>query len=347
MRAAVFNEHGNSEVIRVVDDLPMPPEPGYGEVRLRMKAVALNRLDLFVRDGWKGLELKLPHITGSDGAGLVDKVGPGVNQFIPGERVAIDPTIIDPDCLTVVAGQENQCDRMGILGEHYPGIAAEYVILPARNLIKIPDRVAFAEAAASGLVYLTAWHSLITRGNLRAGETVLIVGAGGGVNSASIQIAKLAGATVYVVGSNPEKCAKAEALGADVTINRQDDENWSKAVFQLTNRQGVDVVIDNVGQATMFGSIRSVKRGGRILVVGNTSGPKFELDIRYIFAKHISIIGSTMGPHRDYIRVMNLIFDGKLKPVIGAILPLSEAREAHRLLEDGKLFGKVVLEIES
>jgi NADPH:quinone reductase-like Zn-dependent oxidoreductase len=346
MRGAVFYEHGNLDVISVVDDLPMPPEPRYGEVRIRMKAVALNRLDLFVRDGWKGLELKLPHITGSDGAGMVDKVGPGVNQFMPGERVAIDPTIIDPDCLPVMAGQENQCDRMGILGEHYPGIAAESVILPVRNLIKIPDHCSFVEAAASGLVFLTAWHSLITRGNLRPGETVLIVGAGGGVNSASIQIAKLTGATVYVVGSNAEKCAKAEELGADVTINRQDEENWSKAVFQLTNRQGVDVVVDNVGQATMFGSIRSVKRGGRILIVGNTSGPKFELDIRYIFSKHISIIGSTMGPHQDYVRVMNLIFEGKLKPVIGAVLPLAEAREAHRLLEEGKLFGKVVMEIE-
>lgn len=346
MRAAVFYEHGGLDVIRVVDDLPPPPEPGYGEVRLHMKAAALNRLDLFVRKGWQGLELKMPHITGSDGAGVVNKIGPGVTHFSPGERVAIDPTIVDPDCLTVMAGQENQCDKMGILGEHYPGVAAEYVVLPARNLIKIPDYVGYAEAAAAGLVYLTAWHSLITRGNLRPGESVLIVGAGGGVNTASIQIAKLAGATVYVVGSNAEKCAKAQELGADVTINRQQEENWSKAIYQLTNKQGVDVVVDNVGQATMFGSIRAVKRGGRILIVGNTSGPKFELDIRYLFAKHISMIGSSMGPHQDYLRVMNLVFEGKLKPVIGATLPLAETREAHRLLEEGSVFGKVVLNLE-
>jgi NADPH:quinone reductase-like Zn-dependent oxidoreductase len=346
MRAAVFYEHGNLEVIKVVDALPPPREPGHGEVRIKMKAAALNRLDLWVRDGWKGLQLSLPHITGSDGAGVVDQVGMGVNHLTAGDRVAIDPTIVDPDCLSVMAGQENQCDKMGILGEHYPGIAAEYVTLPARNLIRIPAHMSYVEAAAAGLVYLTAWHSLITRGNLRPGESVLVVGAGGGVNSASIQIAKLAGATVYVVGSSAEKCAKAEELGADVTINRQEVENWSKAVFQLTNRQGVDVVVDNVGQATMFGSIRSAKRGGRILVVGNTSGPKFELDIRYIFSRQISIIGSTMGPHQDYVRVMSLIFEGKLKPVIGAVLPLAEAREAHRLLEEGKLFGKVVMEIE-
>lgn len=346
MRAAVFYEHGPLDVIKTVDDLPSPPEPGPGQVRLKMKAAALNRLDLWVREGWKGLELKMPHITGSDGAGVVDAVGPGVKHLSPGDRVAIDPTIVDPDCLTVMAGQENQCDDMGILGEHYPGVAAEYVILPTRNLIKLPEHISYQEAAAAGLVYLTAWHSLITRGNLRPGESVLIVGAGGGVNSASIQIAKLAGAKVYVVGSNAYRCAKANELGADVTINRETDENWSKAVYQLTNRQGVDVVVDNVGQATMFGSIRSVKRGGRILVVGNTSGPKFELDIRYIFSKQISVIGSTMGPHQDYVRVMNLIFEGKLKPVIGAALPLAEAREAHRLLQEGEVFGKVVLEIE-
>jgi len=346
MRAAVFYEHGSLDVIQVADNLPEPAEPGYGEIRLRMKTAALNRLDLWVRVGWKGLELKLPHITGSDGAGVVDAVGAGVNHLATGDRVAIDPTIVDPDCLSVMAGLENQCDKMGILGEHYPGVAAEYAVLPARNLIKIPDHASFDEAAASGLVYLTAWHSLITRGSLRPGESVLIVGAGGGVNSASIQIAKLAGATVYVVGSSAEKCAKAEELGADVTINRQVDENWSKAVFQLTRRQGVDVVVDNVGQATMFGSIRSVKRGGRILVVGNTSGPNLDLDIRYIFSKQISIIGSTMGPHQDYVRVMNLIFEGKLKPVIGAVLPLADAREAHRLLEAGDVFGKVVLSIE-
>jgi len=148
------------------------------------------------------------------------------------------------------------------------------------------------------------------------------------------------------VGSSAEKCKQAEQLGADVTINRQQDENWSRVVYQLTSKQGVDVVVDNVGQATLFGSIRSVKRGGRILIVGNTSGPKFELDIRYIFSKHISIIGSTMGPHQDYVRVMNLIFEGKLKPVIGAVLPLSQAHEAQRLLEEGAVFGKVVLEIE-
>ncbi|MBC8097817.1 MAG: zinc-binding dehydrogenase [Armatimonadetes bacterium] len=343
MRGAVFYEHGTPDVLTTTADLPVP-EPGAGEVRVRIHAAALNRLDLWVRVGWAGLKLHLPHITGSDGAGVVDAIGDGVTGFAVGDRVCIDSTIVPPDSPTLYTGLENQ-GRIAILGEHKPGLAAEYAVLPARNLLKLPEHIAFEDAAAAGLVYVTAWHSLITRGGLKPGETVLIVGAGGGVNSASIQIAKLAGATVYVVGSNADKCRKAEALGADVTINREEYEDWAKQVFQLTNRQGVDVVVDNVGKATLFGSMRSVRIGGRILIVGNTSGPQFELDIRYLFSKHISIIGSTMGPHVDYVRVMQLVFDGKLKPVIGEILPLDAVQTAHRLLEDGQLFGKVVLTI--
>ncbi|HEX2623331.1 MAG TPA: zinc-binding dehydrogenase, partial [Phototrophicaceae bacterium] len=255
-----------------------------------------------------------------------------------------DPAIVPLDSPTLYTGLENQ-GRIAILGEHKSGLAAEYAIVPARNLLKMPETLGFAEAAAAGLVYVTAWHSLVTRGGLRPGETVLIVGAGGGVNTASIQIAKLTGAKVLVVGSNAEKCRQAAELGADVVINREQTEDWSKEIFKLTHKQGVDVVVDNVGQATMFGSIRSVRIGGRILVVGNTSGPLFELDIRYLFSKHISIIGSTMGPHVDYVRVMNLVFEGKLKPIIGAHVPLDNVAEGHRLLEAGQLFGKVVVDV--
>jgi NADPH:quinone reductase-like Zn-dependent oxidoreductase len=341
MRGAVFYEHGNRDVLRYVEDLPIP-EPSLGEVRVRIHAAALNRLDLFVRAGWKGLELHFPHVTGSDGAGVVDEVGTG--GFASGDRVCIDPSIVPPDSPMLYSGLENQ-ERIAILGEHRSGSAAEYIVLPARNLLKMPDHISFAEAAAAGLVYVTAWHSLITRGNLRPGETVLIVGAGGGVNTASIQIAKLAGAKVYVVGSNGKKCRKAEELGADVTINREEQPDWSKAIYQLTQKRGVDVVVDNVGQATMISSIRSVRIGGRILIVGATSGPTFDMDIRYLFSKHISLIGSTMGPHVDYVKVMNLIFDGQLKPVIGEHVSLRDASEGHRLLEEGELFGKVLIEL--
>jgi len=245
----------------------------------------------------------------------------------------------------LLTGLDNQTRNLHILGEGVSGVAAEYVVLPARNLLKMPDDFSFEGAAAAGLVYVTAWHSLMTRGGLRAGETVLIVGAGGGVNTASIQIAKLAGATVYVVGSDSEKCAKAKDLGADVVHDRSVDPNWSRAFYKLTNKRGFDVVIDNVGQATLNDSIRSTRIGGRILIVGNTSGPKVEIDIRQIFSRQISIIGSTMGPHQDYVQVMNLVFNGDLQPVVGQVFPLSEVKEAQRTLTDFDVFGKVVLNL--
>ncbi|MFW5709212.1 MAG: zinc-binding dehydrogenase [Chloroflexota bacterium] len=331
--------------MQVVDDLHIP-EPGRGEVRLRIKAAALNRLDLWVRTGWPGLDLQLPHVICADGAGVVDEIGEDVVGFAPGDPVSIDPSYLPSASPALMTGMENQSRDLHILGEHVPGVAAEYVVLPARNLVKMPDDFSFVGAAAAGLVYVTAWHSLMTRGGLRAGESVLIVGAGGGVNTASLQIAKLAGAKVYVVGSTEEKCRQAQELGADVTINREEDPNWSKAMYRLTDKQGVDVVIDNVGQATLMDSIRSTKIGGRLLIVGNTSGPKVEIDIRHIFSRQISIIGSTMGPHQDYIRVMDLVFSGALQPVVGAVMPLEQARQAQEKLEAFDVFGKVVLTLE-
>jgi NADPH:quinone reductase-like Zn-dependent oxidoreductase len=345
MRAAVFTAHGGLDTLTVIDNLPIP-EPKRGEVRLKMKAAALNRLDLWVREGWPGLTLDMPHIVCADGAGIVDAIGDNVTAFQVGDAVSINPTYLPDNSPDLMTGLENQSRDKHILGEGVSGVAAEYVVLPERNLHKMPQGFSFEGAAAAGLVYVTAWHSLITRGGLRAGESVLIVGAGGGVNSASIQIAKLAGAKVYVVGSNAEKCAQAEALGADVTINRSDEPNWAKALYKLTNKQGVDVVIDNVGQATLPDSIRSTRIGGRILIVGNTSGYAAQIDLRQIFARQISLIGSTMGPHQDYVRVMDLVFAGKLNPVIGAVLPLNDIREAQRKLEEFDVFGKIVLTID-
>lgn len=343
MKAATLKAHGGPEAVEYREDLPIP-EPGTGEVRVKIKAAALNRLDLWVRAGWKGLKLEFPHVICSDGAGLVDSVGEGVSQFAAGDRVCIDPTIVQAGDPALHTGLENQ-SRIAILGEHHSGTAAEYAVLPERNLMTMPDDFDFGEAAAAGLVGVTAWHSLITRGDLRAGESVLIVGAGGGVNSISIQIAKLAGAKVYVIGSNAEKCKQAEQLGADVTINREEEAQWSRAVYKLTNRRGVDVVVDNVGQATIGQSLRACRIGGRILIVGGTSGYQMELNIAQLFARQIALIGSTMGPHRDYLAVMNQVFAGELRAVIGARLPLNEARQAQELLATNAVFGKVVLEI--
>lgn len=341
MKASVFYEHGGRDVLRVVDDLPIP-EPGPGQVRLRMRAIALNRLDLWVREGWPGLHLTLPHVTSSDGAGTIDALGPDVTGWSAGERVGINPTYVDPADL-LQYGREEDVPRLMILGEDRPGVAAEYVCLHTRHLIRLPDGVSFEQSAAAGLVYITAWHSLITRGGLRPGETVLVVGAGGGVNSASIQIARYAGAQVIVVGSTAEKCEQARQLGAHITIDRSADPAWAKAVYKLTDKRGVDVVIDNVGAATIFDSIRSLRRGGRVLIVGNTSGPQAQIDLRYLFGRNLSIIGSSMGTTRDFQTVMGLVYSGALRPVIGATLPLDQMTEGHRLLEEGAIFGKVVL----
>ena len=343
MRAAALTGHGGAEVVSYMEDLPLP-EAGAGEVRIKIAAAALNRLDLWVRAGWRGLELTFPHVICADGAGVVDAVGDGVTAFKAGDRVCIDPTIVPPDDPALYSGLENQA-RIAILGEHHSGTAAEHIVLPQRNLMKMPADFDFGEAAAVGLVGVTAWHSLITRGRLKAGESVLIVGAGGGVNSISIQIAKLAGAFVYVVGSDAEKCRQAEALGADVTINRQEDEQWSRALYKLTSRRGVDVVVDNVGAATLGQSMRACRIGGRILIVGGTSGYGFELNVAQLFARQISLIGSTMGPHRDYVAFMEQVFAGRIQAVIGARLPLREARRAQDMLERNEVFGKVALEV--
>ena len=343
MKAVVFYEHGSLENVQVAD-VPQP-EIGPDDVLLAVKAAALNRLDLWVLAGWPGLNLKLPHVMGSDGAGVVAKVGSHVTGFSEGDRVAINPSLGSDSDYFGRRGLDNMSDNFAILGEHVDGFFAEFTAVPARNLLKMPDHAKFEDAAAASLVYVTAWHSLITRGGLQAGESVLIVGAGGGVNTAAIQIAKLAGAgRIYVVGSSDEKLAMAESLGADVLINRH-KEDWGKAIFKATDRRGVDIVVDNVGATTFHGSLRALKKGGRLLTVGNTSGPKFEIDNRLIFGKHLSIIGSTMGSSADYETVMNLIFNGRLQPVIDTIYPLSEGVTALQRLEEMDVTGKLVLQI--
>jgi NADPH:quinone reductase-like Zn-dependent oxidoreductase len=342
MKAVYLDQHGGVEAVRVGE--LETPQPGPEDVLVTVRAAALNRLDLWVCGGWPGLKLDFPHVMGADGAGVVHAVGAQVTGFQVGDRVVINPTMSDGTCQVCRSGYDNRCPNFSILGEHVDGTYAEYIAIPARNCLPLPQTTSYETAAAAALVYVTAWHSLITRGDVRPGESVLVVGAGGGVNTAAIQIAKLAGATVYVVGSNAEKLAAAEALGADVLIDRSQEE-WSKAVYRLTNKQGVDVVVDNVGAATFQSSLRCLRPGGRLLTVGNTSGPKFEIDNRFLFYKHLVIIGSTMGPAADFRTVMNLVFDGKLRPVIDSIYPLSEAREAMKRMESGDFYGKIVLHV--
>ena len=343
MKAVYLTAHGGPEVL-IYDELPIP-EPGPGEVLVRLTVAALNRLDLWVRNGWPGIKLSYPHIPGADGAGEIAALGAGVSQWQIGQRAVINSNLGCGQCDYCQAGQDNRCRNWGLLGETRSGTYAQYVALPAGNLHPLPPGFDERLAAAAALVYHTAWHSLITQANLRPSETVLVVGASGGVNTASIQIAKLAGAVVLVVGAGAKKLALAESLGADFLIDRTIEENWSKAVYQLTDRRGVDVVVDNVG-TTFPLSFRSACKGGRILTVGNTGGPKFEIDNRFIFGKHLTIIGSTMGTRADFARVMELIFAGKLKPVLDREYSLQEARQAQEYLESGAQMGKVTLRID-
>lgn len=345
MKAIVFHEHGGLDVLQLAD-LPTP-QPGPGEVLIELKAAALNHVDLIVRRGWPGLSLEFPHIPGADGAGVVTRLGDGVQSVSVGGRVVINANLSCGRCGYCLAGKDNLCEEWELLGETVSGTYAEYIAISELNVLPIPDHISFAEAAASSLVFQTAWHSLITRGRLQAGETVLIVGASGGVNTASIQVAKLAGAEVFVVGSSEEKLELARSLGADHLVDRSAVSNWSKAAYLASGKVGFDVVVDNVGQATLPSSLRAARRGGRILTVGNTSGPKVELDNRYVFGKHLSILGSTMGPRADFQRAMEMVFAGKLHAVIGARFPWTEARVAQELLDKGQQMGKVVLEFDA
>lgn len=354
MKTVLFRQHGGPEVLEYTD-FPAP-EPKPGEALVRLRAAALNRVDIFVRNGWPGLKLELPHIPGADGAGEVVAInlphpafgtplpageGTGVRE---GDRVVINANLGCGQCEYCLADKDNLCNDWHLLGETIRGTYAEYISLPLRQLYKLPEDFDFHQAAASALVYQTAWHSLVKRGGLQRGETVLVVGAGGGVNTASVQIAKLMGAQVIVVGSDAVKLAKAESLGADILIDRSKEENWSKSVFLATNKRGVDVVVDNVG-TTFMHSLRALRKGGRLLTVGNSGGPKFEIDNRYMFAKHLSIIGSTMSTLDDFREVMDLIVSGKLKPVMDMTFPLKDAAAAQTRLEKNENFGKITLDI--
>src|SRR3990170_1479630 len=340
MKAALFYKHGGPEVLEYTD-FPTP-EPAAGEVLVRLKAAALNGLDLWVLEGWPGIKLEYPHILGGDGAGEIVALGPGVEGWPIGQGEGINPNFSCGKCEFCLAGFDNQCRSWELLGEARRGTFAEYVVMPARNLHPLPEGFDPRLAAAAVMVYHTAWHSLITRGQLRPGESVLVVGASGGVNTASIEIAKMAGAQVFVVGSNAQKLDLAASLGADHLIDRSKEENWSKTVYTLTDRRGVDVVVDNVG-STFSQSFRAARKGGRILTVGNTGGPRVEVDNRFIFGKHLSLIGSTTGTRNEFTMVMDLLFAGRFHPVLDRAYPLSEARAAEERLKKGEQMGKITL----
>lgn len=342
MKALAFTEFGGPEKL-ALQDVPTPAI-GPGEVLVRVRACALNHLDLFVREGIPALRTPLPFWTGCDIAGDVAEVGAGVDGVKAGDRVCVNPNLTCGRCEYCIQGEDSQCVRYGIVGEHVPGGLAEYVKVRGDNVLALPDAVSYEDAASFILTNMTAWRMVVTQGQARAGQDVLILGVGGGVSSTAVQIAKLCGARVIATSSSDDKLARARALGADVGINYT-REDWARRVFELTGRRGVDLVIENVGRTTWESSLRSLRKGGRLVTCGATSGPIAETDIRIVFWKQVHIIGSTMANRREFNEVMALFFAGRLRPIVDTVMPLAEGAEAQRRLAEGRQFGKIVLRV--
>src|SRR5262245_6084081 len=314
MKAVFFRKHGGIEVLEY-GDWPTP-EPGPGEVRVAIQAAALNHLDLFVRNGIP--DVPLPQVPGADGSGVVDSCGAGVEGLQPGDRVLVQPGLYDNTCEFCRAGEQSVCVKFQILGEHVPGTFAEKIVLPARNLFPIPGSLSFEQAAAFPLVYQTAWRMLIGRAALKPGETVLIHGAGGGVAGAAIEIARLVGARVFATTSSAEKAARVREAGAELVIDYT-KEDVSRAIRTATNKRGVDVVVDSIGEKTWMTSLRSVAKGGRIVTCGATSGPNPKEEIRLIFWNHISILGSTMASDKEFRMLLSVVSSGNLVPRVDKV----------------------------
>jgi len=341
MHAAYFRRHGGPEVMETGE----APEPvaATGSVVVSVRAAALNHLDLWVRRGLPGLSLDLPHIGGSDVAGVIDEIGPGVEGWSVGDRVAVNPSLWCGECEWCKRGEHPLCLDFKILGEHVAGGTAERVRVAVRNLYRIPDGMDFRLVAAAPLAFQTAWRALKTRGRLTEGESVLVTGASGGVSTAAIQIARLLGARVFAVTSGPENAARVRELGAHAVFDRLEG-SFAAGLKQHTEGRGVDLVLDSVGEAIWAECLRSLARLGRLVTYGATTGPRGVVEIRHMFWKQISISGSTMASRSEFEAVMGHVAAGDLVPVVADVVPLDAIREAHEALEAGRVFGKLVLE---
>jgi len=340
MRAVRFHEHGGPDVLRY-EDAPDPAVRDHGVV-VRVRACAMNHLDLFQRRGLDRVRIPLPHISGADVAGEIAAAGKDVDGLVPGQRVIVQPGLSCGECPRCLAGEDNYCPRYDVLGYQSDGGYAEQVAVPATNVIPLPDHIDFVTAAAFPLTFLTAWHMLVTRARLTAGETVLVLAAGSGVGQAAVQIAARLGATVLATAGGRAKVAACERLGLSRVMDHYEDD-VVKRVREETDGRGADVVVEHVGQATWDRSVRCLARGGRLVTCGATTGHQASIDLRVLFARQISLLGSYMGSRAELWRVAALFFRGEVTPVVDRAFPLSETAQAHRYLESSSQFGKVVL----
>jgi NADPH:quinone reductase-like Zn-dependent oxidoreductase len=338
MKAVRIHEFGGPEVLRY-EDVP-DPQPRRDQVLVRVKACAMNHLDIWVRKGLPGV--KLPHILGSDVAGEIVEVGEYVTGFRVGQRVLLAPMHFCNHCAKCVAGLQNQCPEFTVLGNGVDGGNCELIAVPAANVIPIPDSLDFNQAAGVPLVFLTAWHMLVGRAGIRPGQTVLVLGANSGVGSAGIQVAKFFNCHVITTAGDDRKMAKARELGADYVIDHY-KQKISEEVRKITNKQGVDIVLEHVGPATWDESLRSLKPAGTLVTCGATTGPQVGIDLRFVYSRQLSVLGSYMGTMGELHEVLKHVFSGRFKPVVDRTFPLKETRAAHEYMEKSQMFGKIVL----
>jgi len=347
MRVLTFTAHGGPEQLVLRDDAPEPTLDAPDAVRVRMQAAALNRLDLWVLGGIPGSKVQPGWALGSDGAGVVESVGPAVTRVRPGDRVLLNPGVVDRRCRCeyCLDGDQPLCLTYGILGEHRPGTLADYVVVPEANVHPFPSHIPFETAAAFPLATLTAWRMVVSRAQVTAGDQVLIWGIGGGVALAALQICKLRGATVWVTSGSPDKLERARQLGADHLLDHRQPE-LGKQVRTLTGKRGVDVVIDSVGEATWSQSLMALGKSGRLVTCGGTSGPHVSVDVRRMFWNQWTLMGSTMGSDVEFAAMMEAFRAGQLQPPVDSVVPLSEGRAAYARLASGAQFGKVVVAVD-
>lgn len=343
MRAVRLHAFGGTEQLVYEESVP-EPQVGAGEVKVRVRACALNHLDIWVRNGIPAYKTPLPHILGSDIAGEVAEAGEGVRDWGKGDEVILYPIISCGKCRYCKMGRENLCVAVQVIGAHCAGGYAEYIVVPERNLLHKPANLSFEEAAAFPLVFLTAWHMLMTHARLQPGEWVLVMGGSSGVGSAAIQIAKLRGALVIATAGNDAKIERCRALGADFVVNHNNPD-WHKQVRDATEGEGIDVVFEHVGQAVFEACVKLLNRGGRLVTCGATTGSEAKFDIRYVFSRELEIHGTYLGTRAELEQILPHMVYERLRPIVDSVYDLKDARTAHEKLESRDFFGKIVLRI--